>query len=83
VWDGDPLPGPPFENFSVNGQTIARFNLDLSVMKLGDGPRGPSWLARMLALRDALGPFRLAYLETLLRVADMRASAAEAQSLET
>ena len=83
VWDGDPLPGPPFEHFSVNGQSIPRFALDLSFMRLGDGPRGLSWLARMVALRDALGPFRLAYLETLLRVADARASAAEAQPQET
>jgi CRISPR-associated endonuclease/helicase Cas3 len=79
VWDGDPLPGPPFENLPVDGQTIPQFVLDLSVMCLGDGPRGPSWLARMVTLRDALGPFRLAWLETLLRVADARASAAEAQ----
>ena len=37
----------------------------------------------MVALRDTLGPFRLAYLETLLRVADARASAAEAQAQQT
>ena len=80
IWDGDPLPGPPFENLSVNGQIIPQFPLDLSVMRLGDGQRGPSWLARMVRLRDEFGPFRLAYLETLLRVADARASAAEAQS---
>jgi CRISPR-associated endonuclease/helicase Cas3 len=79
IWDGDSLPGPPFETFSVNGQTITRFQLDLSLMQLGDGPRGPSWLARMVALRDRLGPFRLAWLETLLRVADARASDAEQQ----
>jgi hypothetical protein len=30
----------------------------------------------MLHLRDTLGPFRLAFLETLLRAADQRASAA-------
>jgi hypothetical protein len=34
----------------------------------------------MTALRDHLGPFGLGYLETLLRVADMRASAAESSS---
>ncbi len=46
-------------------------------MKMGaSDERGSSWLARMTALRDRLSPFRLAYLETLLRAADMRASAA-------
>jgi CRISPR-associated endonuclease/helicase Cas3 len=49
--------------------------LDLSFMKMGEGPYGPSWLARTIALRDRLGPFRLAFLETLLRAADARASA--------
>jgi hypothetical protein len=34
-------------------------------------PRG---LPRTVALRDRLGPFRLAFLETLLRAADARAS---------
>jgi CRISPR-associated endonuclease/helicase Cas3 len=44
-------------------------------MQLGEG----SWLERTLRLRDdpALGPFRLAYLETLVRVADWRASEEE------
>ncbi|WP_212823144.1 CRISPR-associated endonuclease Cas3'' [Catellatospora sp. TT07R-123] len=35
---------------------------------------GP-WTERAKALRDDLGPFRLAYLETLVRVADWRSSA--------
>ncbi len=37
----------------------------------------PSWTARACALRDdtALGPFRLAFLEALVRIADWRASA--------
>jgi CRISPR-associated endonuclease/helicase Cas3 len=47
-------------------------------MKMGDGPRGPSWLARMIATRDGLGPFRLALFESVLRIADARASATEA-----
>ncbi|NUU25015.1 MAG: CRISPR-associated endonuclease Cas3'' [Streptomycetaceae bacterium] len=38
---------------------------------------GGSWTPRVLALRDRddLGPFRLAYLESLVRVADWRSSA--------
>ena len=43
-------------------------------MQMGEGKHGPSWLACTVALRDHLGPFRLAYLETLLRAADARAS---------
>jgi hypothetical protein len=36
----------------------------------------PSWVERVLRLRDshALGPLCLAYLEAILRAADMRAS---------
>ena len=50
--------------------------IDLSYMELGEGARGPSWLARMLALRDSpdLGPFRLAFLEAIFKAADERAS---------
>jgi CRISPR-associated endonuclease/helicase Cas3 len=45
----------------------------------GSDERGPSWLARMLNLRDRddLGPFRLALMEALLKAADERASGAE------
>jgi CRISPR-associated endonuclease/helicase Cas3 len=44
-------------------------------MLMGSG----SWLETTLALRDdpALGPFRLAQLEALVRVADWRASRKE------
>jgi CRISPR-associated endonuclease/helicase Cas3 len=34
-----------------------------------------SWTESALRLRDELGPFRLAYLEMLLRIADETASA--------
>jgi CRISPR-associated endonuclease/helicase Cas3 len=69
IWDGDRLRRVPL------GETAApAVNLDLSFMRMGEGPHGPSWLARTIALRDRLGPFRLAYLETLLRAADARAS---------
>ena len=73
IWDGDiirPIPGLLDESATLH----------LSLMQMGEGPRGHSWLARTTTLRDQLGPFRLAWLETLLRAADMRTSAAEAQA---
>ena len=51
--------------------------LTLSYMVLGDdAATGPSWLSRVLALRDDpnLGPFRLGFLEGLIKCADERAS---------
>ena len=69
LWQGDSLPAVP-----LGGITTPAVTLDLSFMKMGEGPHGPSWLARTIALRDRLGPFRLAYLETILRAADARAS---------
>ncbi len=52
--------------------------LDLSPVELGHS-NGYSWLHQMLTLRDDpdLGPFRLAYLESLVRAADVRASSKE------
>ncbi len=47
--------------------------LSLRVMQFG--AENGSWTDRMLRLRDELGPFRLAYLEMLLRAADEMASA--------
>jgi len=69
VWQNDKLPP-----VSLGELTTQEVSLDLSFMQMGEGPHGPSWLARAVALRDQLGPFRLAYLETLLRAADARAS---------
>jgi CRISPR-associated endonuclease/helicase Cas3 len=46
-------------------------------MELGEGEQGPSWTERSLKLLDEHGPFCLAWLETLVRLADWRASAAE------
>lgn len=75
IIDGDELP-----EVSWSGITLPKTTLKLQLMRMGSDENGrPSWLARMIALRDEIGPFALAYLETLLRAADMRASAAEAQ----
>ena len=80
VWDGDVLPAEGSEALEIDSETIPPTALDLAYMRLGeDELRGASWLARTVGLRDAgtLGPFRLAFLETVLRAADWRASAGE------
>jgi CRISPR-associated endonuclease/helicase Cas3 len=51
--------------------------LSLAVMELGEGPMGPSWAERTQRLLAAHGPFRLAWLEALVRIADWRASGEE------
>ena len=71
IYHGDVLP-----EIDLCGEGCPALKLDLSPMQLGGEA---SWTARALAIRDALGPFRVAYLEALLRVADLRASAAESK----
>jgi CRISPR-associated endonuclease/helicase Cas3 len=71
IWDGDTLP----EADLGDGVVIPALTLDLEPLLLGLSAEGArSWLDRMLALRDRLGVFRLAYLECLIRAADVRAS---------
>ncbi len=72
VWEGDVLPELAFD-----GEYSTEKKLRLSLMELGEGEQGPSWAARTLKLLDEHGPFRLAWLETLVRLADWRASRAE------
>jgi len=49
-------------------------------MELGEGEQGPSWTARTQKLLANYGPFRLAWLEALVRIADWRATRQEQQS---
>lgn len=72
VWEGDVLPSLDFD-----GEHSAETTLRLALMELGEGEQGASWTERTLNLLDQHGPFRLAWLETLVRLADWRASAAE------
>jgi CRISPR-associated endonuclease/helicase Cas3 len=55
----------------ILGQPPSTLTVDLEQFQLG-GDR--SWTRTVLGLRDKYGPFTLAYLEALVRVADWRAS---------
>jgi CRISPR-associated endonuclease/helicase Cas3 len=75
VWEGDTLPAVDLGA----GVVVSSTTLTLAYMELGDDEQtGASWATRVLALRDAadVGPFRLAYLEGLIKCADERASRA-------
>lgn len=75
VWDGDPLP-----EVDLGGGVVSNaLELDLSPMMLGWQGLEPSWTERSLSLLDAHGPFRLAYLEALVRVADWRGTRTRAR----
>ncbi len=73
IWEGEEIPAVDLPG---GGRTRAtRLRLDL--MELGRGEMGSSWSERTRSLLERHGPFRLAWLETLVRLADWRASAAE------
>ncbi|WP_146404936.1 type I-G CRISPR-associated helicase/endonuclease Cas3g [Allorhodopirellula heiligendammensis] len=72
IWDGDEL--PRIEIGNAEGDISEATKLSLGLMQLGECDGHPSWLARTIGLRDDLGPFRLAFLESMVRVADWRGS---------
>ena len=74
VADGDLMPA-----VQIPGGELPPCRLSLAPIQLGRGADGsPSWAAMALDLlaREDLGPFRLSYLEAIVRLADWRASAA-------
>ncbi|MCG5540852.1 MULTISPECIES: type I-G CRISPR-associated helicase/endonuclease Cas3g [unclassified Halorhodospira] len=75
VWHGDRLPA-----LQAGPESLPATELRLDLMRLGRGPQGPSWSERTRRLLEAHGPFRLAWLEALLRIADWRASAREGEA---
>ena len=71
VWEGDQL--QPFD--LGGGEQWEGGGLTLSVMELGwDEETRESWTERTRDLLARFGPFRLAWMETLVRIADWRAS---------
>jgi CRISPR-associated endonuclease/helicase Cas3 len=75
VYDGDVLPQADLGDGVISTAT----SLALSPMELGSRDGQPSWVARCLALLDEHGPFRLAYLEALVRIADWRGTRTRAE----
>ncbi|MCA9677043.1 MAG: CRISPR-associated helicase Cas3' [Myxococcales bacterium] len=70
VWDHDQVP-----LVDLQGVASQPAELDLEIMELGRGAAGPSWTERTARLLAEHGPFRLAFWETLVRVADWRGTA--------
>ncbi len=77
VLEGDTLPEVDLGASQVSRPQEIRLGRYLS---LGGGDGVRSWRERTEALLERLGPFRLAYLEALVRVADWRASAPPEQA---
>lgn len=72
IRDGEMLPAVATEHGEIPASAM-----DLSIMEMGERDGRPSWSARALQLRDRadLGPFRLGFLEAVVRLSDWAASA--------
>jgi CRISPR-associated endonuclease/helicase Cas3 len=80
IADGSTLPG-----VTLGGEPLASQVLSLAPMQMGLDAQGmPGWTDQWCSLRDdpTMGPFRLAYLEALMKAADERASSAEQAQTE-
>ncbi|MBL8857025.1 MAG: DEAD/DEAH box helicase [Planctomycetes bacterium] len=76
VWDGDSLPQVDLGAGTVVPSTV----LSLSCMQIGGQSDQRSWLDRMAGLLESQGPFQLAFLEALVRIADWRATSRHQQT---
>jgi CRISPR-associated endonuclease/helicase Cas3 len=75
VRDGDEIPALVLANPAGQEFHVPQMKLRLDPARLGLSKRyGPSWVERVLDLRKCYGDFQLAWLEALIRAADVRAS---------
>lgn len=80
IRDGDTVPETPLVAADGTVAVMPAVTLHLDPAHLGLSDRyGPSWSERVHGLVHAYGPFVLAYLEALLRVADVHASRLESR----
>ncbi len=77
IYEGDELPALDFAALAM-----PRTTLSLQVMELGYTDSGESWTTRTQHLLEHHGPFALAWLETLVRIADWRASEKPSVSID-
>jgi CRISPR-associated endonuclease/helicase Cas3 len=71
IWANDVLPSVDLGA----GVVVSSCTLSLDCMQLGGGAAVRSWLERTSGLLSSEGPFRLSFLESLVRIADWRATA--------
>jgi len=75
VREGDELPSFLLPDLQGHAIEVPPLTLTLAGAEMGIGSRyGASWGERVARLRATHGPFNLAFLEAVLRVADWRAS---------
>lgn len=83
VVSGDAIPAFALPDAQGGAVEVPSVTLSLAAAALGVGARyGASWTDRSGRLLERHGPFALAFLETLLRVADWRASALPAEEAQ-
>jgi len=75
---GIEISGETMKEFSSNSVSVPETFIDMRMAAVGRGPNNePSWTERVMELLDEYGPFKLAYLEALIRRADWFASEKE------
>ncbi|MBI3723840.1 hypothetical protein HY251_07805, partial [bacterium] len=78
VREGDVLPAIDLSDAAGEAHVVPEVTLTLAPASAGLSPRtGASWIDRVHDLLQAHGPFTLAWLEAILRAADVRASRLE------